>query len=486
MPVFPLQEMPKPGNIFKNLVSGTYADEFAESHYNMLRARDSTGSFVPSAGTGFVLRRDVLDLFPNYEVFPVGSLTEDYKLSLTLKEKGIHVHYALEEVSRVRNDGKQIREFISTRSMFPSTYRLAVRQKTRWIYGITMQSFRLRDVLRSKNLNFISKYSLYKDWKAKFGNLLLVPGYAIFIYFLVSLFTDVPIMYPKYTFSWYIMVFLSVMMIQRKISRAVAVKNVYGHKSAFVAVLLPPLLPIRMVLGNFINFHASARALTLNFKNKFKKIKKQKSKPKWSKTDHEFLEEHILRRFRRTLGDALLYDGLITPEELHIALEGAKENNEKLGENLIRTGVVSERSVAMALCEINQKTYVDLSPEMVNQDMIDYYGLERLKELKMVPLILTAKEALVVTTIEQDLEALKKIIGRKTVHFIFTTESKLYDSLTSYKMDPIRYHAMKKIEDYVKANTIKMEQGLLAMLRVDKENSIDEVLSTIGLLQETI
>ncbi len=262
MPVFPLQEMPKPGNIFKNLVSGTYADEFAENHYNMLRARDSTGSFVPSAGTGFVLRRDVLDLFPNYEVFPVGSLTEDYKLSLTLKEKGIHVHYALEEVSRVRNDGKQIREFISTRSMFPSTYRLAVRQKTRWIYGITMQSFRLRDVLRSKNLNFISKYSLYKDWKAKFGNLLLVPGYAIFIYFLVSLFTDVPIMYPKYTFSWYIMVFLSVMMIQRQISRAVAVKNVYGHKSAFVAVLLPPLLPIRMVLGNFINFHASARALT--------------------------------------------------------------------------------------------------------------------------------------------------------------------------------------------------------------------------------
>ena len=31
MPVFPLQKMPRLKNIFKNMVSGTYADEFAET-----------------------------------------------------------------------------------------------------------------------------------------------------------------------------------------------------------------------------------------------------------------------------------------------------------------------------------------------------------------------------------------------------------------------------------------------------------------------
>lgn len=61
MPVFPLQRMPRLGNICKNMVSGTYADEFAENHYSMLVARNALGSFVPSAGTGFTLAREIID-----------------------------------------------------------------------------------------------------------------------------------------------------------------------------------------------------------------------------------------------------------------------------------------------------------------------------------------------------------------------------------------------------------------------------------------
>ena len=157
IPVFPLQEMPKFANIFKNMVSGSYADEFAENHYRILLARAITGAFVPSAGTGFVIRRDILDKFPDGEVFPVGSLTEDYKLSLQFKQMGYSVHYVLENVSRLRADGTLAKEFISTRSMFPSSYKAAVKQKTRWIYGITMQTFKLRDILKNKSLNFESR-----------------------------------------------------------------------------------------------------------------------------------------------------------------------------------------------------------------------------------------------------------------------------------------------------------------------------------------
>ena len=301
IPVFPLQEMPKISNIFKNMVSGSYADEFAENHYRILMARAVTGAFVPSAGTGFVIRRDLLDKFPDGEVFPVGSLTEDYKLSLQFKQMGHSVHYVLEHVSRLKSDGTLAKEFISTRSMFPSSYKAAVKQKTRWIYGITMQTFKLRDILGNKDLNLESRYSLYRDWKAKLGNLLLGPGYLVLAYFILSFFYDLPIMYPQYSFSWYLMFFMTIMMLERQLLRFLAVKNVYGYKSAVISSFFPPLLPLRMVLGNIINFHATTKAWMMNITRKKNQKQSKKTKHKWSKTDHEFLEEEILKRYRRNL-----------------------------------------------------------------------------------------------------------------------------------------------------------------------------------------
>ena len=183
IPVFPLLEKPKLNNFFKNIVTATYADEFAENHVKSLAARNSIKAFLPSAGTGFAIRRDVLDSFSESNVFPVGSLTEDFKLSLQLKEKGIDIYYPLESVVRINYLQKEKKEYIATRSMFPKSYKAAVKQKTRWIYGITMQSFKLKDVLSSPNLNIQSKYTLYKDYKSKFTNLLILPAYLIFTYF---------------------------------------------------------------------------------------------------------------------------------------------------------------------------------------------------------------------------------------------------------------------------------------------------------------
>ena len=80
------------------MVTGTYADEFAENHVKSLTARNAINAFVPSAGTGFAIRRDVLDSFDGSNVFPVGSLTEDFKLSLQLKGKGYDIYYPLESV----------------------------------------------------------------------------------------------------------------------------------------------------------------------------------------------------------------------------------------------------------------------------------------------------------------------------------------------------------------------------------------------------
>ena len=483
MPVFPLQEMPKISNVFKNMISGTYADEFAENHYNLLVSRTATGSFVPSAGTGFVLSRDLIDRFDHNQVFPVGSLTEDYKLSLQLKQAGIDVHYALENVSRLKSNGKVSKEFIATRSMFPTSYRTAVRQKTRWIYGITMQTFKLKDILKVKELDFISKYSIYKDWKAKFGNLILGPGYLVFSYFIISLFFNIPTMYPKYTLSWYLMVFLSLVMIERQILRGIAVKNVYGNRSSFISVLFPPIMPIRMVLGNIMNFHSTINAWKTHIFGK-KKVRGKKRKPAWSKTDHEFLEEEILKTFRRNLGDTLLRKKLITSEDLNVALEYSIKNNQKIGTSLEILNMASRDNIVRSLCEISGKIYVRLAPRMVCNHCVAKYGKEFLLKNQLVPLFSTKDKSIFVTSIDFDENKLKEILKIENVFFAYTSENRIKQSLDNIEYNETISSNTQLIVNSIDEGLISIEQALLALRYTSSNNSIESTLNTMGLLMD--
>ena len=120
-PVFPMMRMPKFSNFFQNLTTGTYADEFAENHFSTMVSRYTAKAFVPSAGTGFTLSRETLESFGKDYVLPKDSLTEDYRLSLTLYEKGIEMYYVLEKVPRINKNGKLTWDFVTTRSIFPNT-----------------------------------------------------------------------------------------------------------------------------------------------------------------------------------------------------------------------------------------------------------------------------------------------------------------------------------------------------------------------------
>jgi len=85
---------------------------------------------------------------------------------------------------RLLNTGKLKWDYVATRSLFPKTFGAAVKQKTRWIYGITMQSLHIKDILSKENkLSPVQKWALYKDWKSKFVNILVLPAYIILVYF---------------------------------------------------------------------------------------------------------------------------------------------------------------------------------------------------------------------------------------------------------------------------------------------------------------
>ena len=71
--------------------------------------------------------------------------------------------------------------------------------------------------------------------------------------------------------------------------------------------------------------------------------------PEWGKTAHAYPSEDQLRTFRRKLGDLLLDRRLITAAELERALETQRMEGGKLGEILVRMGVLESDALTLVL-----------------------------------------------------------------------------------------------------------------------------------------
>ncbi len=488
-PVFPLMEMPRFGNYFRTMTTGTYADEFSENHFSTMVSRYMAGAFVPSAGTGFALSRKALASFGEADVLPSNSLTEDYRLSLTLYEKGMQVYYVLESVPRINDRGKLVWDYVTTRSKFPKTFKTAVRQKTRWIYGITMQSVRFREIFSIKGLHLAGRYSLYRDMKAKVGNLLSMVGYPVLIYFLISLFLPLQPIYPKGSLSWYLSFAVTVMMIQRQLFRSVSIYHVYGMRSVFFACLLPPLFPLRLIWGNIINMvatvHAYRQKITarqtrakLRTYQKTHRLKAQAqvvvaapvntvalnigscqtaapplpvqqalagsggsanstttaAKPvAWAKTDHEFLSKPVLRRYQRTLGDTLLEWGFISADNLAYNIKEAQKKNEKLGHYLRRQNLIDEQVLLLALAHVKHIPYVrPYSLSHYNlESLAGLFDEQLLRELLVLPL-LHYKQVCMIAVCDDSAEQAKtelEATSGQVIKLAFTTRQAILNGL---------------------------------------------------------
>ncbi len=486
-PVFPLQPFPRWGNIFSTMTLGTYSDEFAENHYRIMSVRDRTGAFVPSAGTGFVLSKNIIQKFRGRELFPEHSLTEDYKLSLTFAQEGIQTHYVLEKVPRVNSHGRYVWEYISTRSRFPDTFQAAVRQKTRWIYGITMQSFRLRDIRKSKNLTRTGRYFMYKDLKAKVGNLAILPGYLVFLYFVAYFFLNLPVMYPKFSVSWYLMVVLTGMMLERQFLRGIAVRHIYGWRSAIIACFFPPLMPFRWVWGNILNMTATMKAWKQKLLGRGKSKVKAK-KPAWNKTDHAFIEQIALNRFYRNIGDVLLEKQYITPKALQLALKIAKLEKKKLGDVLIQRGWASEEQVMRALAFVQHTVFLSCGADLMNQEFRRFFNRSFLEQFRVLPILKIEKGFVMAFTQDSPAEG-RQILEEKwglKILPVYTTRSAVDEGIPIIFGEKDSNYRCQIICGLHSLKMITSEQAVLAFAYRHLFSDEKELLHHMGLYKEDI
>ncbi|MDP3120072.1 MAG: glycosyl transferase family protein [Sulfuricurvum sp.] len=334
----------------------TYNDEFAEMHTKDLVVREAINGLVPSAGVGTAFSRAAIDKLAqlyNNQVFNIKMLTEDYDFALRLHQNGFSSIFVQQYITRVVNRPKwyffgelvpvQKKEWIATRSLFPISYSNAVRQKSRWILGISLQEWR-----ESKwEGDLPTRYTLYRDRKALLAHLVNVLAYFILIYFITySLWNRfspetlklVPLV-DNTGWLWILLWINFGIMIQRLIEKVVSVSRVYGIYQGIFSIP-------RILYANIINFHATFIA----FSSFIRWINDGQS-PKWVKTANVFPTTKQLSSYRRKFGDLLLENHYITGDILKQALDAQKKSGQKLGEYLLRNHLITEEQMIIILSE---------------------------------------------------------------------------------------------------------------------------------------
>jgi adsorption protein B len=337
LPVLPLERPPF------EWTSWTYADEFAENHQKDMVIREAIGSFVPSAGVGCAFSRPALEIISvtAEDVFPANTLTEDYQTGLRLKLRGLSTIFVSQALS-VRRAQKYATaaSYIATRAYFPDNLDAAVRQKARWVVGICFEAWQATGWVG----NFAMRYALYRDRKSVAANVFALFGYALLlgvVPMLVWHAIDPRIVAPQAGnnhWVWALLDTVLAMTLWRLVQKAYFVSALYGPVQGMLAVIRPPW-------GALINGLATLRAIAL-----FTSAMSDKRSVVWSKTEHSFPSEGVLGEFRRQLGQVLVESNKIDEEALQVALD-AKNPGERLGDTLVRLGMVSERDVISAIAD---------------------------------------------------------------------------------------------------------------------------------------
>jgi len=266
-PVFALSEEQR------GLVSGTYMDEFAESHTKDMLVRNYLSAAIPSAGVGTVLSRQIINslLKKNGRVYNESSLTEDYELGIEAHAMGCSTHFACNFYIDPKTGEPN---YIATREFFPKHFTRSIRQKTRWAVGIVLQGWR--------NLGWkggmINRYFLIRDRKGLVTNIATFMGYPILLMLLgVWFFGGGTLEKEWWVDHWvkYLLFGNIFLMANRFIQRTLCSYRIYGLKGS-LAVL--PRWPIGCVINGLAMVNAIRQDLTALIRNK---------ELAWVKTEHE-------------------------------------------------------------------------------------------------------------------------------------------------------------------------------------------------------
>ncbi len=229
-------------------VAGHYGDEFAELHGKQMVMREALGASIPSAGVGCAFARDALlklSVKTKGKPFDARSMTEDYELGLKLTEGNSRGIFA-----RLRDRHGQL---VATQEFFPEKLGDAIRQKSRWIAGISLSGW---DRL-GWNKGWRENWMRLRDRKATMAAIVLAIAYVAVILTAILLLAEMLDVYRLQPVSEFLKILLFVnagSLMWRQMLKSCFVFALYGLREALLS------MP-RTVVANLINILAAWRAI---------------------------------------------------------------------------------------------------------------------------------------------------------------------------------------------------------------------------------
>ena len=329
----PVLALPTP---LRELSHGVYCDEFAEYQFKDMIARQTLGGFIPSNGVGTGFSRRTLDLLAashSNRIFEPACLTEDYENGFRVQRLGLPQRF----IPITLRHGRAI----ATREFFPRKFWTAVRQRSRWVTGITLQSWEFH----SPGETLRHLYWFWRDRKGLPGNLITPLINLVFLYGVVTwlwasathhiwgLAREV----SSWAAAW--VAGMSLQALQTTV-RMWCSCRIYGFRFACG-------VPVRVFVGNLINCLAASRAIWT-----YARAKLFGRALTWAKTDHAYPTRAALLTNRPLLGEVLVASGKLSREQLDAALASVPAGC-RLGEHLMALGHITETSLYEALAAQN-------------------------------------------------------------------------------------------------------------------------------------
>lgn len=368
----PVLALPTP---MREFAHGVYCDEFAEFQFKDMPARQLLGGFIPSNGVGTGFSRRALEMIAKAHanrVFEPACMTEDYENGFRINRLGLPQKF----IPIYFRHGRPI----ATREYFPQTFRLAIRQRTRWMMGITLQSWEYH----SARETFGHLYWFWRDRKGLLANLITPVTNILFLLGAGTwarahgthrpwlLARDLSRFYPVYLAG------LSLQAMQTAI-RIVCCAKVYGRRFACG-------VPARVLVANVMNCLATLRAIGI-----YARAKVHGRPLCWLKTEHAYPNRAVLMGQRKRLGEILTASRWITPEQLKAAL-AARLPGQRLGEYLVAHGLIGESDLYAALSLQNHLPLGKPDDGAVSKPVTRALPAALLRKWRMLPFRISAGE----------------------------------------------------------------------------------------------
>jgi MSHA biogenesis protein MshE len=165
-------------------------------------------------------------------------------------------------------------------------------------------------------------------------------------------------------------------------------------------------------------------------------------------------------RQRLRLGELLVAQGVLTPQQLDTALSERKRSGRRLGRILVEDGIATEEAIARALAEQLHVPYVELSTKTVSPQTCRLLTEAQVRRFRAIP-IDEAGPAVRVGMADpldyQSYDEIQRLLGRD-LDLVVITESRLEDTLDRLhsRGDQISGLA-KELEQELKVETVEVE-----------------------------